>query len=69
MVTKTRAKAKVKGNEYRVVSGGKVKIVTARNIKEADAKARRLFPKSKQILVSRKPAETGREYETYIISR
>jgi len=67
MVTKT--KARTKGNEYRVVSGGKQKAITARNIKEADAKARWLFPKAKQILVSRKPADTGKEYETYIISR
>ena len=62
-------KIRTRGNEYRIVSGGKVKVITAKNIKEADAKARRLFPKAKQILVSRKPANTGREYETYIISQ
>lgn len=69
MATKTRAKAKTKGNEYRVVSGGKVKVITAKNIQEAYAKAGRLFPKAKQVTVSRKPSRKGQEYETYIISR
>ena len=43
MVTKARARAKTKGHEYIIVSGGKVKTVIARNIREAGVKAKRLF--------------------------
>lgn len=65
----TRKKTMAKENEYRVVSGGKVKVITAKNIQEAYAKAGRLFPKAKQVTVSRKTSRKGQEYETYVISR
>lgn len=65
MDTKTRQRK----YEYRILASGKLKIVTARNIREAGAKARRLFPRAKFITVSRKPSRKGKDYETYSISR
>ena len=70
MTTKTR-KATVKGNVYEVatVVAGKVRqqTVVAKNIREAGVKAKRLFPKSHLVTVSRKTSRKGTEYETYTI--
>lgn len=63
-------KTAVKRNEYRVIGErGKQVTVVARNIREAVAKAKRLFPKTKLITVSRKPSRRGQRYETYTITR
>jgi len=62
--------ATTKGNEYRIEYGGrKPRIVLAKNIREAGAMAKRLYPKSSLLQVSRKPSAKGKEYESYYISR
>jgi len=63
-------KARAKGFEYRIEYGGhKPRIVIAKNIREAGAIAKRLYPKSRLLQVSRKPSAKGKEYESYYISR
>jgi len=58
MVAKT--KNKTKRNKYTVVSaGGKQKTITAKNIQEAYAKAKRLFPRARLVTVSREPSKKG----------
>ena len=68
MVTKTKGKARE--HKYIITSaGGGQKTIIAQNIQEAYAKAKNLFPRAKIVTVSRRPAHTGKEYETYIINR
>ncbi len=69
MVVKASTNRKATQNKYRVVTARKQQIITARNIQEAYAKAKRLFPRARLVTVSREPSKKGKEYETYIIHR
>lgn len=73
MANRRGAKREVKGREtgiqYTALGGRQKRTFFARNKHEAGAIASRMFPRAGLITVTRKPSASGKEYETYIISR